>query len=352
MKRVGNIYQKICEPGNIREAIIKSSLGKRNKRVVKGVLGDIDHYVSEVQQMLTGKSFIPSPHETKNIWDGAKKKERIICIPKYYPDQIVHWALILQIQGVMMKGMYPYNCGSVPGRGTGLGQKALRKWINRDYKGTKYCFKMDISKYYPSVDISILKQMFRKKIKDQDCLWLIDSILDSHPDGLPIGNYTSQWFANFFLQDMDHFVKEKLHVKYYVRYIDDLVMLGPNKRELHKARKQLFEYLATLHLKPKGDWQVFPINKRAIDFLGFRFFRNKTILRKRNSLRIRRRASKIAKKETLNYKDATAMISYWGWIKRSNSYRFYNEVIKPKVSIQQAKGVVSRYVSRANGTAN
>jgi hypothetical protein len=187
--------------------------------------------------------------------------------------------------------------------------------------------------------------MFLKKIKDKDCLQLIYAIIDSN-QGLPIGNYTSQWFANFFLQGLDHLIKEKLGVKYYIRYVDDLVMLGGNKRKLHKVKLALDEYLNTIGLKLKDNWQVFKISKRPIDFLGFKFYYDKTTLRKKISLRIKRRINKISKKNTLNYKDACAVISYWGWIKRSDSYNFYNKYVKSKVSINKARKVVSNYGKR------
>ena len=196
---------------------------------------------------------------------------------------------------------------------------------------------MDVRKFYPSIDIRLMKEMFRKRIKDQRCLWLIDAILDSNKDGLPIGNYTSQWFSNYFLQELDHYIKEELQAKYYVRYVDDLVILGGNKKKLHKMQKDIFDYLKTINLEMNGNWQVFPVKHRAIDFLGFRFYREKTTLRKRNALRIRRRFDRIAKKRQLSYWDACAVISYWGWIKRSDSYRFYNEYLKSKVDIKKAK---------------
>jgi len=318
----------------------KSSLGKRNQNRVGEVLENKKEYALRIQKMLVNKTYIPSPYTIKIIEDGANKKRRTIYKPRYYPDQIIHWALMLQIQSVIMRGMYQYSCGSVPGRGTSYGQKTLRKWLDNDRKHTKYCLKMDISKFYPSVDNQILKDMFRKVIKDSDCIWLIDQIIDS-ADGLPIGNYTSQWFSNFFLQGLDHYIKENLAVKYYVRYVDDLVLLGNNKKKLHQARRDISNYLNEIGLSLKGDWQVFRVNKRDIDFLGFRFYRNKTILRKRNTLRIKRRMRKIQKKGYLNYKDACAVISYWGWIKRSNSYDFYQKTVKPVVSVGFAKKVVS-----------
>lgn len=337
MKRVGNIYQKIIEYENIKMAVLKASLGKRNRKYVANRLRNIDETVKAVQEILGRQTYVPSPYTVKKILDGANQKERTIHKPRFFPDQIIHWALMLQLQPVIMKGMYQYCCGSVPGRGTSYGQKALRKWLDKDCRGTKYCLKMDVSKFYPSIDVEILKQMFRRRVKDTKCLWLIDAILDSGGYGLPIGNYTSQWFSNFYLQGLDHFIKEILRAKYYIRYVDDLVILGPNKKKLHKIRKEIDAYLDKIHLTMKGNWQVFPVRSRAIDFLGLKFYASKTTLRKRNYLRIRRRFNKIAKKPSLSYSDACAVVSYWGWLKRSDSYRLYNETLKPKVNINEAK---------------
>lgn len=341
MKRVGYIFEQVCDLENIKTAIMKASLGKRRRPFVKEVVEQPDRYAAKIREMLLSKSYVPSPYTIKTIQDGATQKERTIYKPRFYPDQIIHWALMLQLQPVIMRGMYEYTCGSVPGRGTSYAQKALRRWLDSDYHGTKYCLKMDISKFYPSVDTALLKAMFRRYIKDQDCLWLIDVILDSAPQGLPIGNYTSQWFSNFFLQGLDHYIKEQFHIRYYIRYVDDLVLLGGNKKTLHKARIAIDDYLHGIHLQMKGDWQVFVVNARAIDFLGLRFYRDHTTLRKRNALRIRRRFEKISRKNHLNYTDACAVVSYWGWIKRSDSYRFYQKYMRPKVSLAAAKRRIS-----------
>lgn len=326
---------------------MKASLGKREQKRVKKVLDNLEYYANKIQKMLINKKYIPSPYAIKTIEDGANKKVRTIHKPNFYPDQIIHWALMLQLQPMIMRGMYEYSCGSVQGRGTSYGQNTLRNWLDKDYKNTKYCLKMDVSKFYPSVNNEKIKEMFRRKVKDKDCLWLINQIIDS-AEGLPIGNYTSQWFSNFFLEGLDHYIKEKLGVKYYVRYVDDLVILGSNKRKLHTARRLIAEYLENIDLKMKGDWQVFKVNDRAIDFLGFRFFRHKTILRKRTALRIKRRMAKIRRKGYLNYKDACAVVSYWGWIKRSNSYNFYHKNVKPVVTIKKAKRTVSAYAKANN----
>lgn len=341
MKRIGYLYSKICEAENIETAILKASLGKRDREFVREIVESRKHYAEKIREMLIEKAYSPSPYTIKKIYDGASKKERLIYKPKFYPDQIVHWALILVLEPVIMRGMYPHTCGSVPGRGTSYGQKVLRKALNTDYRGTKYCLKMDISKFYPSIDKELLKESFRRIVKDRDCLWLIETVIDSVEAGLPIGNYTSQWFSNFFLQDLDHFIKERLGAKHYIRYVDDLVILGPNKRKLHRVREEIELYLKSKKLSLKQDWQIFLVSKRPIDFLGFRFYRSKTTLRRSLALRIRRRMIKISKKKQMNFSDASAIVSYWGWIKRSDSYGFYCKYFTGlKINIAKAKGVI------------
>lgn len=351
MKRVGYLYDRICDIENIKKAILKASLGKRNRKHVKIVVTNLNHYAKKIQEMLINQEYKPSPYSIKRIYDGTSKKERVIYKPRFCPDQIVHWALILVLEPVLMRGMYQHNCGSVPGRGSSYGQKILRNALDNDYKGTKYCLKMDISKFYPSIDQQLLKNMFRKILKDQKTLNLIDAIIDSSDSGLPIGNYTSQWFANYYLQDLDHFIKEKLDIKHYIRYVDDLVILGGNKRRLHQVRKEIEQFLNHKNLRLKKNWQVFLVSKRFIDFLGLKFYRNRTTLRKANSLRIRRRMAKIAKKKIMSYVDACAIVSYWGWIKRSNSFKFYKKYVSGIVSLAQARGVIRNHakVSRNTG---
>lgn len=347
MKRVGHLYEQICNPANVRKAILKASLGKRHRPHVRHVLERIDARAAEIAALLRAKAYVASPYAVRTIRDGATQKERTISKPRFFPDQVIHWALMLPLQPVLMRGMYRYSCGSVPGRGTSDGQKALRRWLNRDYKGTKYCLKMDVTKFYPSIDREQLKAAFRRIVKDADCLWLIDTIIDSSAPGLPIGNYTSQWFANFFLQGLDHYIKQTLGARYYLRYVDDLILLGPNKKALHKARAAIAAYLAEIGLALKPNWQVFPVSARPIDALGLRFYRDYTTLRRRNALRIRRRAKRIGGKAQLNYRDACAVVSYWGWIKRSDSYGFYHKYVRPQVSVAAAKRKASEHGKRS-----
>lgn len=200
--------------------------------------------------------------------------------------------------------------------------------------------KLDIKKFYPHIDNAVLKQKFREKIKDTETLWLIDSIIESHDEGLPIGNYTSQWWANFYLESLDHYIKEVLHIKYYLRYMDDMALFGRNKKELHRARKLIAEFISPMRLTLKENWQVFKVDTRPVDFLGFRFYHDKTTLRRRNALRIRRRVKKAYRKGKVTVQDARAILSYLGWIKHSNSRWFFAVYIKPYINIKKLKEVI------------
>lgn len=340
MKRVGNIYEEITKLGNIESAIMHASRGKTKRQKVAKILDSPTFYALQIQKMLKDKTYVPSPYFEMKIRDGAKKKERIIYKPQFYPDQVIHWSLMLKLEPILLKGMYEFSCASIKGRGIHKGMKYVKKILVRDRKYTKYCLKLDIKQFYPSVNKEILKQKFRKKIKDQDTLWLIDSIIDSSKTGLPIGNYTSQWFANFYLEDLDHYIKEKLNIKYYIRYMDDMVLFSNNKKELKKVKLAIDEFLKKEDLRIKENWALFKTESRPLDFLGYRFYRGYTTLRRGNFLRIKRRLKKISKKDKVNFHDASAAISYLGWIKHSNSYNYKKKYIDPYMDLDAFKEVI------------
>ena len=340
MKRKGNIYQKICTLENCKEAIIKASKNKKYRKDVSHILNNTDKYALQLSTILKNKEYKPSLYIEKKIYDGANKKERIIYKPKFYPDQCVHWALMLQIKPILKKGMYDWSCAAIEGRGVHYGARHIRKILVRDRKNTKYCLKLDIKKYYPSINKELLKKKFRRLIKDYDVLNLIDSIIDSSADGLPIGNFTSQWFANFNLQDLDHYIKEQLKVKYYIRYMDDMVLFHRNKKELHKIRIAVDEFLHKEGLRIKENWTLFKVDSRPIDFMGFRFYRGYTTLRRGIFLRMKRRIKRIYKKGKITQNDAGAVMSYHGWITNSNSYKIHQKYVRPYINMKECKQVL------------
>ena len=195
-------------------------------------------------------------------------------------------------------------------------------------------------------------------------LWLLNTILQSNivsfegqdvDIGLPIGYYTSQWFANWYL--LDHFIKEKLHIRCYVRYMDDMIMFGKNKKELKCCLEKIREFLKTLDLDIKGNWQIFRfdyIDKngkrkgRPLDFIGFKFYRDKTILRKPIMYKATRKASKLEKKEKLTWYDACQVLSYMGYFKHSDTWLIREKYIAKKISIKACKSVISKHSKSLN----
>jgi len=181
-----------------------------------------------------------------------------------------------------------------------------------DNKNLKYCLKLDIEKFYPNINHDILNSLLRKKFKDEDLLWLLDEIIDS-TEGIPIGNYLSQWFANFYLCYFDHYIKEVLKINYYFRYCDDMCVLANNKAELHKLLEDVRAYLwNNLKLKIKSNYQIFPIDKRGIDFVGYIHYKEYTLLRKIIKQKFKR---------MIRYnKNRKSTVSYNGWLSHCNSY--------------------------------
>ena len=341
MKRYGHIYEKVCDKENVRAAILKASKGKRSRPDVRKILSNKEYYVELLHKRLVEESYHFSDYTPGIVCEGAARKERKIFKPNFYPDQILHWALMLQLSPIIKRGMYEFTCGSIPGRGVHYGKKYVRRWLDRDRRNTKYYLKMDIKKFYPSVNIPILLNKINRKVKDQRAIRMIDEML-SKAEGLPIGILASQWFANFYLQDLDHYIKQHLRAKYYIRYMDDMVIFGPNKRDLHHMKTCISEFLNDEKLCLKGNWQVCRLDLEPLDFMGFRFYRDKTTLRRSIMLRISRKARKINREQRVSYRDSAAMISYLGWVKHSDSFWFYKKWIATKIEIKKLKAMIRR----------
>lgn len=350
MKRIKVDYSKIYDIDNIRRAIKEAAKGKTRKAFVRKVLANIEYYAKEIQKLLINKSYVPSPYIEKIIYEGSNRKERVIHKPKFYPDQIIHHCLMNIIEPYLAKRMYYYSCASVKGKGIHFGVKYVKKIYNKNSNWKiKYCLKADIKKFYPSIDKEILKAKFRRVFKDTNILWLIDTIIDSHDKGIPIGNYTSQWFSNFYLTDLDMFILHSLKPRYYIRYADDIVLLDSNKRKLHQSLKAIKNYLEVIdNVKLKDNYQVFRTAKRPLDFLGYKYypigFKNKTkvttTIRGSIFLRITRRFRDILKNDYITLKQASCIISYYGWYIHSNFTNFYNKYVRGKFNFKFLKEII------------
>lgn len=366
MKSYKYLFEKLISYENLSEAIEKSSLGKKERREVKKVLDHKDEYIKRLQNLLINKKFKIRKHEAIKINDGITAKVRLIIKPDYIYEQILHHAIVQVLTPIFMRSMYAYSCGSLPGRGGLYGKRYLAKFIRENPKKIKYVAKGDITKFFQTVNIELVKEKFRKLIHDEKFLEVLFIVLDSNKAtyqgeeinmGLPIGYYLSQWVANWFLQDFDYFIKQKLKIKCYVRYVDDFVLLSPNKKELHKALAAISEYLNNLDLRLKPNYQVFKLayvdksgkeRGRPIDFMGYKFYRDRTVLRRGIMLRAVRKALKISKKTNLNWYECTQLLCYLGWFKYTDTYKVYERFIKPNVNIGECKKVVSLRQKRIN----
>ena len=342
MKRKGNLYPIVCDYDTILRAMQLASKGKRRRRDVRHVLQNKESFARRLQEILIQERFVPSDYQTERVVDGSCNKQRDIFKPRFYPDQVVHWCIYLAIRDWIYKGMYEFSCGSIPNRGIHYGKKYVQRWIRQDRKNTKYYLKMDITKFYPSIQPDRLMVKLQRQFKDQKLLNLISSILHKS-NGLPIGMLLSQVFANFFISDVDHYIKQQLNAKHYLRYMDDMVVFSRSKKELHRIRKQISQKLEENGLHMKGNWQVCKLDDEPLDFMGFRFYRDHTTLRRNIMLRITRRIKKVYKKGRFaTFRDACAVISYLGWIKHSDTHGMFLKWIKPYLRLGRMKNIVRR----------
>lgn len=332
MKRIGNLYKKIYDMDNLRKAHRNARKGKGYYKEVKMVNANEDYYLTEIQNMLINKTYKTSKYEVFKVWDKTKERE-IYKLP-YYPDRIVQWAILQVIESILLSKLTINTFSSLKGRGIHFGLDRVKKAL-QDEENTKYCLKLDIHHYYPSINHTVLKQKYRRIFKDKDLLWILDEIIDSiemsQGTGIPIGNYLSQWSANIYLNDFDRWLKEEKKCKYVFRYMDDVVILSDSKEELHYLLEEIKDYLGTIKLELKGNYQIFPTNIRGIDFLGYRIFKDYILLRKSTCKNFKSKMNKINKKKSLNYSDNCTIQSYIGWLKWCNSYRLKNKYIRETI---------------------
>lgn len=332
MKRIGNLYDKIISIDNLTLADIKARKGKTNNYGVKLHDKKREENILLLHNSLKNKTFKTSEYEVFTIFEPKERK--IFRLP-YYPDRIVHHA-IMNILEPIWYSVFTHNTYScIKGRGIEGCSRQVSKIIKSFANSEKlFCLKIDIKKFYPSINHDILKGIIRKKIKDKDLLWLLDAIIDS-ADGLPIGNYLSQFLSNLYLSYFMHFINEELKIK-ATEYADDICLFSDNKQILKQALINIKEYLSNkLLLELKSNYQIFPIPKnrydktgRALDYIGYKFYRNQKLLRKRIKQNLCKKVYKLnkSKKNRFEYKQE---ISPWlGWCKHSDSKHLLKKIIK------------------------
>lgn len=323
MKRYNNLFDKIITIENLELAEKKARKHKGNRKEVIEFLAYKDKLLLQLQKKLITEEYITSEYSTFII---KEPKERLIFKLPFYPDRIVHHAIMNILEPIWVSILIKNTYSCIKGRGIHAAVRDIKRDL-KDVEGTKYCLKLDIKKFYPSIDHDVLKQIVRKKIKDVKLLRLLDSIIDS-TNGIPIGNYLSQFFANLTLAYFDHWLKEVKQVKYYYRYADDIVILSNSKEELKTLFNDIQVYLKSLKLDIKSNYQIFPLDSRGLSFVGYVFFHTHTKIRKS----IKRNMCKISSRlrHACYDKYRSHMCSFIGWLKYCNGLNLINKVLRYK----------------------
>lgn len=372
-----DLFNSICSMDNLYRAYQNAKSGKGWYKEVKQIEKRPFYYLAGLQYMLKNHLFKTSEYEIFILNEGKKKRD-VYKLP-FFPDRIAQWAILQVIEPFLVANMTTDTYSAIPGKGIQpivndlrgyyktkrVDGKKKSVWVPSillsDEENTRYCYKIDLHHYYQSINHEVLKQKFRKVFKDPELLWLLDEIADSintateedlielslsgeievDPNtGIPIGNYMSQYSGNFYLSSFDHWVKEELHVKHYYRYMDDVVIFASSKEELHEIHRKVTAYTRDyLHLNIKGNYQIFPTKVRGVDFVGYRFFGEYTLLRKSTAINSKRKMRACRKKMENNipptYSEWCSFNSYKGWLGNCDSYRLSKKYIEPLIDYMQ-----------------
>lgn len=372
-----DLFNSICSMDNLYRAYQNAKSGKGWYKEVKQIEKRPFYYLAGLQYMLKNHLFKTSEYEIFILNEGKKKRD-VYKLP-FFPDRIAQWAILQVIEPFLVANMTTDTYSAIPGKGIQpivndlrgcyktkiIDGKKKSVWVPSillsDEENTRYCYKIDLHHYYQSINHEVLKQKFRKVFKDPELLWLLDEIADSintateedlielslsgeievDPNtGIPIGNYMSQYSGNFYLSSFDHWVKEELHVKHYYRYMDDVVIFASSKEELHEIHRKVTAYTRDyLHLNIKGNYQIFPTKVRGVDFVGYRFFGEYTLLRKSTAINFKRKMRACRKKMENNipptYSEWCSFNSYKGWLGNCDSYRLFKKYMEPLIEYMQ-----------------
>ena len=361
MKSYKNLFEQMLKPEIIAKCALDAAQGKLKRRGVLNVFKNFNKAYELIINCVNDENYKPCENNKHEIIDGSNHKMREIEKPKFCPEQILHHMLIEPFKPVLLNGLYEqiYGClppiergGKIKKFGPHAAIRRLKKWVQT---GSKiYVCETDIHHAYQSVNLEILKMKLRRVIKDDKWLNLMFKFLNGGK-GLVLGHYTSPWLFNFYLKDFDHFAARLDGVK-YLRFADNIYLVGTNKRKLHRALNAVSEYLdAELSLKLNKSTQIYrfeypdktgKVKGRAVNALGAVIHYNRITLRKSILKRIRRKALKIQHKRKATWHDAASMLSRLSWIRFTDTFKYYLSYIKPKINIKKLKAKV-RHHSRA-----
>lgn len=328
MKRKGNLYEEFISEKHWQESYEKALAGKVNRYCVKRVLEKGPAYLENIRQQVINGTFEFKGYKEHTIYEPKERKIYVARIA----ERIYHWACMIILERVFEPTFIfdSYSCRK------NKGQHKCSRRCYQMVQRNNYCLKLDISKFYPSINHKILKECLIRKIKDKKFLEANFKIIDSHNKntgtGIPIGNYSSQIFGNIYMTKLDRFVKDKLKCKDYLRYCDDFCLFSNDKTYLNYCKYEIIRFVTNDLKMNLSKCSLFKV-RQGVDFVGYRHFKNYILVRKRTAKAIKARMKKITgilesgiplkARKVLHYFGQTA--SAFGWCKHANAFNFINK---------------------------
>ena len=266
MKRLGNLYEQTYKFENILSAFNEVCRNTKNKRKSASFKEYKSIYVSRIYNILSSKTYVPGDYNVFTIYEPKKRG----IVSQNLQDKVVNHLVARHIlYPALLPCLIDTNVASRENLGTDAGLKLCKEYhrICKVKYGTYYILKCDISKYFASIDHNILKEKLKRKIKDKDALKIVFDIVDMESSGLSIGTMTSQVMAVFFLSDLDHFIKEFLKIKYFVRYQDDFLLFHPSKKYLQYCLEEINKFLTKEKLVLNSKTRIYKSTNNFV-FLG------------------------------------------------------------------------------------
>ncbi len=294
-KTYNKLWDKVVDWENLHQAYLGASKGKRFQKDVLDFQSNLEENLINIQNHLIWRSWVPGRFRSFMVYEP---KQRFIQAPPFQ-DRVVHHALVRVIEPLFEKKFIHHSYACRAGKGNHAAVLQLQDYLRKaDGKWDKtYVLKADISKYFPSIKHDILLRIIKRTIRDKNVLWLCESIIKhcgEDDQGIPVGALTSQLFANVYLDQLDHFLKDGHGVKSYVRYMDDWIVLSPEKGSLWSLLDKATDFLNSdlgLRLNPKTS--IFPAT-HGCDFCGYRTWPTHLLPRKRNVKRAKLKLKKLS----------------------------------------------------------
>lgn len=301
MKRIGNIWNDVCDKSNIHLAI-RNAAKRRQDRFL---LSHTQTYAEEICEMLSSETYSFSPLKKMVVHDP---KERVIDYAVTYPDKVLINSVLNVLRNRVIPKYIDNTYSSIKGRGLHQCAARIKKAVKK-YPDSCY-LQTDVKKFYHSIDHDICMRELRRYIKDAKCLRFLDTLIANHERGIPIGISLGSYIANLYLTRIDRWVHEELKPIMYVRYMDDMLMLFDEKKKAHEAKNKLSNKLLEYKLTLKENARIGPVSK-GVSMIGYVFYPTHALLRKNIRERMRRKAKSVKNLGNAAWKEQ--MASYYGW---------------------------------------